>query len=896
MTVSRERKNISWPWWWIVAGLFLWVLLRHSAQYYPFIADDALISLRYAERFLQGDGLTWTTGEWVEGYSNLAWILAISFLGFWGVDLIDATRILGFVSVAIAFWALARTLKPQAHFHRFSHKLLYLLPWLGALAVLCASPPLAVWVIGGLEQSLFMACLLLYYADALAWLDTKSKSEDMTSLEQTPHRAKIPKLYISAMAGVVLCLTRPDGPLFVALWFAFYLAYCFFTYGKALIQPLKSASPLVTWPLFAFVGQILFRLYYYGDWVPNTAHLKVSISEQTWTWGQTYWQEAWTIIGVLVWPALLSLNSKRRLAVGLIWTSILAWVAYVWLIGGDIFPGHRHAVVICALGSLLVLIGLESFKSWFLRSLGLALSLGVGALSIQASQAPITEAQAYRNAKLERWEWHGKIIGEWLGNSFGKQDPLLAVTAAGTLPYFSKLRALDMQGLNDRHIAQTKAQANYILAHNHGDGDYVLSRKPDLLAFRGVGLGRPAFVSGDQMKTKREFITRYRLRTFEGQFPQYVKSQLYIRLDGALGIQKRNVDEVYLPSYLFRNIISLPGPTVRQKTQLAHQKPMSSHDIRSNKPKPHSKPIQTQVPSSIVSRWPIEEMVHLTNFPMPAGKWHVELDPPQSIKLKNYAQQSQRSTTLGIQVLSGHEALSSPAPKTYQRDHEVLVKGVRFKRVGDADYPQFVVSAPSIEQARQNEMKALQDPFLIKLNDFESPNQANHLKTAMTNKLSSSLWQSAWQSSSSTHRQQGLSPVIQSGTAKRQNKVRGFGGKSLINTFHTHSGDRFTIQAWSPVMTLPSHSILSFKVGGGKLGRRVGLRIWINGIALGTWAGNDSERLRQVHLDLSLYEGQDLQLELFDKNQGTWGHLLLDDIWLSNHLLLAREEVSKQAQ
>ena len=44
-------------------------------HYYPFLSDDALISLRYASRLLQGKGLTWTDGPPVEGYSNLLWTL-----------------------------------------------------------------------------------------------------------------------------------------------------------------------------------------------------------------------------------------------------------------------------------------------------------------------------------------------------------------------------------------------------------------------------------------------------------------------------------------------------------------------------------------------------------------------------------------------------------------------------------------------------------------------------------------------------------------------------------------------------------------------------------------------------------------------------------------------------
>ena len=48
----------------------------------PWIVDDAFISLRYADRLVAGEGLTWTDGERVEGYSNLLWVLATALLGW----------------------------------------------------------------------------------------------------------------------------------------------------------------------------------------------------------------------------------------------------------------------------------------------------------------------------------------------------------------------------------------------------------------------------------------------------------------------------------------------------------------------------------------------------------------------------------------------------------------------------------------------------------------------------------------------------------------------------------------------------------------------------------------------------------------------------------------------
>src|SRR4051812_5043075 len=80
---------------WLILTLAAAALLLHIAHFYPYVVDDAFISLRYAERFIHGQGLTWNDGERVEGYSNLLWILLVSGLGVLGMDLVDATLLLG---------------------------------------------------------------------------------------------------------------------------------------------------------------------------------------------------------------------------------------------------------------------------------------------------------------------------------------------------------------------------------------------------------------------------------------------------------------------------------------------------------------------------------------------------------------------------------------------------------------------------------------------------------------------------------------------------------------------------------------------------------------------------------------------------------------------------------
>jgi hypothetical protein len=55
------------------------------------------------------------------------------------------------------------------------------------------------------------------------------------------------------------------------------------------------------------------------------------------------------------------------------------------------------------------------------------------------------------------------------------------VDAAGKIPYYSRLRAIDMLGLADAHVAHRPAAA-FSVGHSKHDADYVLARGPDLIA------------------------------------------------------------------------------------------------------------------------------------------------------------------------------------------------------------------------------------------------------------------------------------------------------------------------------------------------------------------------------------------------------------------------------
>jgi hypothetical protein len=308
----------------------------------------------------------------------------------------------------------------------------------------------------------------------------------------------------------LLCLTRPDAPLFVAA--AVVAMVCA---RRLSMATLRWVACVLAGPALLVAAQMAFRLAYYHSAVPNTALVKLAPSL---VHAQAGWRYLAGGVG-LMWPfpwlaaagvaaLLLTRGARPRVWYPLI--SGLAWSGYVVLIGGDIFPAYRHLVVLMVAFAYVLADGGAVLVGRFgagVAAQAVATLLTVAAAPVYA-RAQISDRQTQRAVK-ERWEWQGRDLALVLKSAFGRQRPLMAVTAAGCLPYWSGLPSLDMLGLNDyylpRHPPPNMGEGP--LGHELGDGQYVLDRDPDLIVFN-VGT-EPAYRAGDQLNGMPEFHRRY---------------------------------------------------------------------------------------------------------------------------------------------------------------------------------------------------------------------------------------------------------------------------------------------------------------------------------------------------------------------------------------------------
>jgi hypothetical protein len=109
-----------------------------------------------------------------------------------------------------------------------------------------------------------------------------------------------------------------------------------------------------------------------------------------------------------------------------------------------------------------------------------------------------------------------------------------------------------MLGLSDGFLAHHRPAdfGEGALGHELGDGNYVLSRKPDLVLFcHTFAQPEPCFRSGIEMIRSPEFADAYRLIRLEGQDPYRFRALVWARAEGGrIGI-RRGPDEVVVPAW-----------------------------------------------------------------------------------------------------------------------------------------------------------------------------------------------------------------------------------------------------------------------------------------------------------------------------------------------------------
>jgi hypothetical protein len=454
--------------------------------------DDAFITYRFAQTLVDHGVLSFNADDSprTEGFSNPL-LVASSALAYWIFGLEAVYPIHAAVGALACCYAVMRLMYlVAAHHGRCAG--------IASAWALSLCPSLWVHATSGLETPLVFLFQILMWGTVL-------------DQDRSPTKSNLWRL---AAYSACLVSLRTDGFVFPAISGAWLL-----TRGQARASLTLAGATAAT-----FLGLMALRLHYFGEPMPNTYYAKIS-------GGLT---ERFAVAGRL----LASIAIKNGLWVGLLAAitatcitarrhhfllrdtlkslpfsafAFAALCAYYFAIGGDIYR-ERFLLVLFPLG----LASAWSALQYVDRT---RLTTPIAAIAVLAQMVSIAldKSQEYS----QTWPKHDRYVV--LGKFLGEQHPgaTIAVSAAGKIPYYSRLRCIDMLGLCDPHISRIKAVSS-IPGHSKFDAAYTLGRRPDLIATHVFAGGDMTYGLDKASYSASGYRLRYLVRSKRSSTPSIV--------------------------------------------------------------------------------------------------------------------------------------------------------------------------------------------------------------------------------------------------------------------------------------------------------------------------------------------------------------------------------------
>ena len=450
--------------WLVWTGIALVLMLAHALSF-RFVIDDAFISFRYAKNLMDGHGLVFNLGERVEGYSNFLYVL-LSAAGLrLGVDALLWGRIwstLAMGGLLAMLPGIVRQLAPEENAHRD-------LPGKVAQMLVALSGAMACWMLAGLETAFFALFTVWAWRSAL-------KRQSL----------------LAAVAGLLLILTRPEGPA---------LAFIFSAWSLLPSDHLSTGhygKNRIKWvgPILLVVGMAAFFIWrhsYFGWWLPNTYYAKTGDLAGQLKTGLPYglgflvWYGGGILITAIV--AVLRGGSSLIIRRDMLATiaTVLIWSVYVVVVGGDMLGMYRFFVPILPL-LLTWLTALLSGTSWISRPRTALVTLVVMALILLPASFRGKERRLISihmtEANLGGWVLAGDAMAQHL-----PAGSTIALGPAGYIPYVTGFKTLDYYGLVVPAISHKDVEFEQGYAgHEKHDGGYLLSQAPDYFLIGNVDI------------------------------------------------------------------------------------------------------------------------------------------------------------------------------------------------------------------------------------------------------------------------------------------------------------------------------------------------------------------------------------------------------------------------
>ena len=440
---------------------------------HPWLCDDIFITFRYVENALDGLGLVYNPGERVEGYTHFLWALVLWTGARAGIPLEALGRWLPLVFDLALVVLLART---GARLFAPARDRLWGIPLAALLWAL--HPEARAFASGGLETAAYTFFLVAgFYGVAVAGARSRRAT------------------WAGAVAYGLAALTRPEGLSHLVLASAF----VFWRDRRDAVRFVLTGTAIVV-PLF------VWRLAYYGDWLPNPVYAKSASRpylSQGWIYVGLYFRyyavlaigALAAILGPLRWRRRTAAASPPRTGHGLAGDAIgralvLALAHALWVVattawvGGDfmfarfLLPATPFLCLLC-----------EAAVLWAGRVAPVAALVTVGALAgggMWRQQALHGRNVAIHGIADERSQYPPDLLatrerqGALLRRCVtGTRATFLIQGAQASYAYYGRLPiAIEAYGLTDRTLARLPLERRGRPGHERRPPfEYLLQRR-----------------------------------------------------------------------------------------------------------------------------------------------------------------------------------------------------------------------------------------------------------------------------------------------------------------------------------------------------------------------------------------------------------------------------------
>lgn len=438
-----------------------------SAINLSWLCDDSFISFRYAKNLINGIGLVYNRGEYVEGYTNFLWTILIAGGMFFHLPPEIFSKILGILFFISTIYVLL-------NFSKLFSANQFLLPI--AAVGFALHHHAQVFATSGLETSMFT-----FLATAGTYYIFKNRSR------------------FDEIRGMVLftlaAMTRPDGMLFyvISSLYLLYLKTHFLTKPWLTAKNIVFFSKPHLFFILVFVPYWVWRYNYYGWVFPNTFYAK-SGDESFFSRGLFYFYLFFKSYYVFILIPLLSVYNfvtkrvfdKRILLLVVI--PALTYIAYFTYIGGDFMFARFYIPILPMLFLLLEYLAAEVFKRKYYYTAFIVISLMVFGYNkaYRGLPMPIISGIADEN-QIYKPEYTEYVRDQLTGMSsvFKNNDIRIAIGGSQAIfaYYLEVSYALEASGgLTDEFLAHQKiSRRDGIIGHEKGASlEYLREKKINL--------------------------------------------------------------------------------------------------------------------------------------------------------------------------------------------------------------------------------------------------------------------------------------------------------------------------------------------------------------------------------------------------------------------------------